>query len=467
MKIIEETGDCQNRTIIQLSTPRAVSAIHILRLSGSRTKKFLLDHSRIKKIEPRRVYYSPFNNGDLVVDQVLLFFFQAPFSYTGEDMGEIHCHGSLLIVEEILKIALKAKLELADPGEFTKLAFLNGKLNLSQSEAIDVLIRAKSESRKKNALNILEKKVDFGFSDIKLEILNILSEFESAIEFPEEGDVVGSDRKKVFKRYIHRLKIILRYFTDLVNNYQKGMKIEEGIKIAIGGCPNAGKSTLMNAMLRKDRVLVSEIEGTTRDYVKEEIHLNGFPILLYDTAGIRETKDRIETAGIKKTTEVLKECDLQLFLISENDSISTVKKQLDENRPFLIYLNKTDILSVSQKSLIKETLKKKNLPLTNEISLLDKKAVAAIEKDISKVIEKEFELNDKENLSLLNERQKIISERILGKLKEILKLLKAGENEEVLCEEFYLLNVDLDALNLAVDNEELFDHLFKQFCIGK
>ena len=163
---------------------------------------------------------------------------------------------------------------------------------------------------------------------------------------------------------------------------------------------------------------------TTRDYIKEEIHLNGFPVLLYDTAGIRDTKDKIETAGIEKTTDILKECDIQLFLISEIASIPIIENQLDKNRPFLIYLNKADVLSTLEKSQIKEKFKEKNIKLTNELSLFDKKSVELIENDLLKIIEKEFQF-DKESLLLLGERQKKVSDRIVNKLKKTFKSFKS------------------------------------------
>ena len=361
MGVIEGTAGNSPRTIIQLSTPRAVSAIHILRLSGPRAKPFLLAHTKLAHMEPRRVYFSPFYDRRRVIDQVVLFFFQAPASYTGQDMAEIHCHGSLLIVEDILRMAVREELQLAEPGEFTKIAFLNGKLSLEQSEAIDVLIKAKSEHRKQNALGLLEKKAHFRFSEVKLEILNMLSEFESAIEFPEEGEIVTSSLRDHFKRYSQRLETMVSYFSNLVENYHRGMKVEEGIKIVIAGRPNAGKSTLMNALLREDRVLVSDLQGTTRDYVKEEINMGGFPLLLYDTAGLRATQEQIEAAGVKKAREILSQCDLQLFLLSHLNCVAALKSQLDDSRPFLLYLNKIDVLSPSEIALIKKALERGGL----------------------------------------------------------------------------------------------------------
>ena len=294
-----------------------------------------------------------------------------------------------------------------------------------------------------------------------------MSEFESAIEFPEEGELTKNNRQEYFGRYLTRLETIQNYFFSLVSNYQKGMKLHEGIKIAIGGRPNVGKSTLMNSLLRQDRVLVSEIKGTTRDYVKEEIQLGGFPVLLYDTAGIRETNDKVEAAGVEKAKTLLSECDLQLFLISDLACIEALNRQINKNRPSLIYLNKIDILSVEQIEAIEKALNKNEFTLNDKISLITPNSLVKIEEAISKIITEHFQLKSTETLSLLNERQKVVSDRILNKIGNLTQMLKNGETEEVLSEEFAILSSELDELNLSVSNEEVFDHLFKQFCIGK
>jgi len=455
-------------TIIQLSTPRAVSAIHIIRVSGNRSLDFLKRHTGVGPWKARRVYCTDFFIGGKRVDNIICFYFKSPHSYTGEDMVEVHCHGSLLIVNEIIKAGIQMGFQLAAPGEFTKRAFLNGKLDLEQAEAVDVLIKSKNNYLKKNALAILEKKSSLRFDKLKEEILDIVSNLETAIEFPEQDTELPKERERVYKNYMKKLLNLKSYFSILIDNYTKGKKIDEGIKIAIIGRPNTGKSTLMNSLLREERVLVSEIKGTTRDFIKEEIFIDGFPILLYDTAGIRETSNLLEQKGIDKTIALVKEVDIIIYLLISSECLDSYNGILREmnGKSSLFYLNKIDLLSKKEIIEFKHTARKNGIHLKHSVCLLKNESSKIIEMDISKLIQNKFHFNEKE-IALLNERQKFIMEKILEKLSYICGLLGRFEGEEIIIEEFNTIKSFLNELNLDYNNDEVFDKIFSKFCIGK
>ena len=471
-------------TIIQLSTPKVRSAIHIIRLSGEKSLAFLKERIKIKEtIKPRKVYYTPFlDSHQKTIDQVVCYYFQSPHSYTGEDMVEIHCHGSLLIVNQILKEGIHFGLILAEKGEFTKRAFLNGKINIEQAEAIDILIKSNSNYNKENALKILEKKSSFKFKDIQDNLLQMIAHLESSIEFPEEDiPEVEIDKQELYRDYLRQLTEIEYYFDTIKENYQKGKKTEEGLQVAIAGMPNAGKSTLLNFLLREDRALVSDIAGTTRDYIQETIWLEGMPLHLYDTAGVRETIDYLEQKSIQKTKDILKNADLILFLIFDDECIEMLKNLITQypETPLLLYVNKEDTMSTGQKDILLKKIadvlatspmshKKSGQDKINLFSLKadKKKSIESVEKDLAMYIKNNYDINNKE-LALLNERQSLIIAKLLTKLKDIKLFLEKEESEEIICENFYTCYDFLKEINIEIDNESVFDSLFNQFCIGK
>lgn len=457
-------------TILQLSTPYAVSAVHIIRVSGKEAHAFVKKAVNLETVEPRKVYYRPFSAGGRTLDQVVCFFFSAPHSYTGEDMAEIQCHGSLLIVDAILKAGLASGLRLAERGEFTRRAFFNGKMSLEQTEAVDALIRSRSEFFRDNALRILENKSSLRFDAVKKDILDILSDLETAIEFPE--DRIGDDfeeKKKLYNRYLAKVEKLGEHFARVTANYDKGKKLDSGIRVALVGRPNAGKSTLMNALLREDRVLVSEIQGTTRDYVKEETRIDGHPVFLFDTAGIRETEGELEKKGIEKTLALLNEVDVAVLLLYSAECLEAFRSMVENEGSgpkMLVYLSKTDLLNEAERKAFKEAAKNKGFEIKASLNLLEKKSAEKIETDLGELMRTHF-LVDSRETALLNERQRWVAVQVIERLARITGLLKSFENEEIVIEEFQTLQNHLDELNLAFGNEEVFDELFKKFCIGK
>lgn len=464
-----------SKSIVQLSTPRIVSAIHVLRFSGEKCFDFLKQHTHLKNIVARKVYYSVFfkmeNNIQKNIDNVICFYFQAPHSYTGEDMLEIHCHGSLIIVDEILLLAKQFGFLLAERGEFTKRAFLNGKYSVEQVEAINGLIHAKSHATKQNALNILEQKSSLKLMDVEKKIINMISQLEASIEFPEEDiPVFDFNKEKIYQDYLQQIEKINYYFHQLISSYEKGKKIENGFSLAIIGAPNAGKSTLMNLILREERAIVSEVKGTTRDYLKESIEIEGIPFHLFDTAGIRFAENQIEKIGIEKTFHIVQQADMICYLaFSENCLQGFLKvKQKYPEKEFLFFVNKSDILTEKEKKNLEQKM------ITEKISFdffslkkNSQEAVSLLENSLKKIAREKISLLDENNIFLLNERQKDILQKCQLCFEKIKQLILEMEQEEILAEEFKNCRDLLQEINISIGNQEVFDNLFQSFCIGK
>uniref|UniRef100_UPI00260BEC54 tRNA uridine-5-carboxymethylaminomethyl(34) synthesis GTPase MnmE n=1 Tax=uncultured Eudoraea sp. TaxID=1035614 RepID=UPI00260BEC54 len=307
-------------TIIALATPPGTGAIAVLRLSGKDAITLIaklfssVSNKDLAKVKTHTIHLGYLRDGDTAIDKVLVSIFKGPNSYTGEDVVEISCHGSQYIQQQIIQLFIRNGCRLADPGEFTLRAFLNGKMDLSQAEAVADLIASENEASHKIALQQMRG----GFSnEIKLlreELLNFASLIELELDFAEE-DVEFADRAE-FQNLLNRIEGVLK---GLVDSFALGNVIKSGIPIAIVGEPNVGKSTLLNALLKEERAIVSEIAGTTRDSIEDEITIGGIGFRFIDTAGIRETKDKVERIGIERTYEKMEKAEVVLFLITAAD----------------------------------------------------------------------------------------------------------------------------------------------------
>ncbi len=462
-------------TIIQLATPRAIGAIHVIRISGDKALTFLKRHVKTKNIVPRRVYYATFFAKKKALDKVIFFYSRSPKSFTGEDMVELQVHGSLLIVDQMLELALSEDLALAKAGEFSERAFLNGKMTLEMAEATNSLIHTNSLDLKENALKILEQKSSLEFSKLELSVQTIMAELESAIEFPEE-DIPELDkpREELYSHYLAKVKEIGQYLEKISRNFLIGKKNSEGIKLSLLGLPNVGKSTLLNVLLNEKRVIVSEEAGTTRDFINESMVLHHFNLILLDTAGIRKTENEIERMGIEKSLGVIGRSDIVLVLLDDVMgaqkllNFSFRKKQNLLDKHFLIYINKVDALDLTQREQIKREVLKWGLPMMGEISLLREpyESREKITKDLKNLLETNFSIPQNE-LALTSYRQYVIVNRLVKKLKAVEKAMQEFLSEELLVEEFRKLISDFSELNLKLHQEEIFNLLFRQFCIGK
>jgi len=453
-------------TILQLATARAKAAVHIIRISGPEAISFTRAHTRPQPRQARRIYYSSFINGKKKIDKIICFIFKAPVSYSGENMAEIHCHGSLLIVNEIIKTGIQHGLRVAGPGEFTQRAFLNGKMNIYQAEAVNTLINTRNDYLKENSLRLLKNKHAYKFESIKKSLIDICADLETAIEFPEQ--YTNYNKKTTYKKFSRLLCRHLNYLQTIVANYDKGCKIDSGIKVGIYGQPNSGKSTLMNLLLKEERVLVTKFKGTTRDFVKEEIFIKGFPVSLYDTAGIRTASDQLEKKSITRSLNLIKKMDIIIYLLQTKRDIDYFKKKQHHfsGKSIIFYLNKKDLLKPARIKQLQTRADQNGIKISRKTSLLDNRDLNYIEKDIYRFICKNYS-PDQTNPALQNERQKIVIQKIITVLQQMLKLCEKKENEEILIEEIRKLNNLLDELNIRYNEEDIINRIFSKFCLGK
>jgi len=460
-------------TICALATP-GHGAIAVIRISGpdaigitesvfqpATTGKLL------KEQQPNTIHFGTIRNGEEVVDEVLVSLFRAPHSYTGEDSIEISCHGSPYIQQRILELLVSHGAEPARPGEFTQRAFLNGKMDLSQAEAVADLIAAESEGAHRVALQQLRG----GFSDrlksLREQLLHFISMIELELDFSEE-DVEFADRSKL----IELVGQIASLIDELINSFQLGNVLKNGVPVAIIGRPNVGKSTLLNAILKEERAIVSDIEGTTRDSIEDTINLGGINFRFIDTAGIRETADTIENLGIRRTYQKIEQASVVLLLTEADDdpliiqqSIEAIRQQLNGGKQLVVVLNKSDRVPAKQQ----KTLQKK-------VSLRENECIISISAEQGQNIDAlTGMLLEIVNLGSMKHQDVVISNiRHYNALKMASEALSrvsdgltSGLPTDLLAQDIREVLHYLGEITGEVTTDEILGNIFKNFCIGK
>ena len=442
-------------TIYALSSGPGISGVAVIRISGPDSKRVISDLTNGDIPEPRIATLKKVNNINKteLIDEGIILWFPGPNSYTGEDMAEIQVHGSRAVVESILNEIAKVKnCRLAEPGEFTRLAFQNGKINLLKAESIGDLIASETEIQRRQAIKIMSGKHSNKFNSWRAKLLKILANVEAKIDFPEE-DLP----KKVFKNIKKESKQIKNEIKKILNDQKVGERIREGFKIAILGPSNVGKSSLLNFLSRRDAAIVSEIAGTTRDIIETHLNIDGYPVVISDTAGIRDSKDEIEKKGIKLALKKAENADLNLILIEP--------KTLNIKRFLKYYVDEKSILVVNKSDLrlgnIKKKLKKYH-PII--ISIKNEKNLDKLIIKIKKKLKNKF---------ITSEDILITRERHRENLKQCVIHLNNFE-EKTMTEDFDKAAEDLRLAtrNLGkivgkVDVEEILGSIFNDFCIGK
>lgn len=454
-------------TIAAISTPVGFSGIGIVRMSGTMSLSIIDEIFRAKSGKsvtnhPNRsmVYGHIVDQEGSIVDEVLVSVMKAPHTYTKEDIVEINCHGGIVSVRKILEILTEKGARLAEPGEFTKRAFLNGRLDLSQAEAVIDVINAKTDKSLKMSVKQLEGNLSKKIREIRHVLVEILAYIEAGIDYPEYD--IEELTQEVMESRIQEAK---KAVDGLIDSSKSGKIIREGIKTAIVGRPNVGKSSLLNTLLGEERAIVTEIEGTTRDSIEEFISIRGIPLKIIDTAGIRETENIIEKIGITKTKEILNESDFVLLLLDGQRNLEEDDKallELAKDKKGLAIINKAEKNQV----LFQKDVEKKTHMEVAEISILEQKGIDKLRERIYETIsdasmdgESYDMVSNIRHIQLLKEASKALKEGLDG--------LKMGIPVEMLSVDMKNAWESLGKITGETVGEALLDEIFGKFCIGK
>ena len=396
-----------------------------------------------------------------VVDEVLVSYFKAPKSYTTENMCEINSHGGNVVVKKILELCLSNGADLAEPGEFTKRAFLNGRIDLLQAESVIDVINAKSEKEAKTGIKQLEGFLSEKIAEIKKEIMDVMVNIDVSIDYPEyDVDEVTS------KQITDMLDSVGKKLTKLEKSFDNGKIIKEGIKTAIIGRPNAGKSSLLNAILKENRAIVTEYEGTTRDTIEEFVTVNGIPLKLIDTAGIRKANDEVEKIGIEKSKEIANEADLIIAIFDASKELTQEDLEilnLAKNKKTIIILNKMDLESKIDEN--NERLKDVSNSIL-KISALKKQGIEELYDEISNLFELN-EINLDQDIVITNVRHKNLIEKALESVKKAKETMENKMPLDIIA--IFIKDILEDLANITgeIVTDDIIDEIFSKFCLGK
>jgi len=455
-----------SNTIAAISTPLGEGGISVIRISGENTFGIIENIFYLDKHKKKRITVSEFNshtihfgyifdNGSLI-DEVLISIFKEPHSYTGENVIEISSHGGVYISQRILKLLLDKGAVHAEPGEFTKRAFLNGRIDLAQAEAVADLIRSKTESAHSSSIKQLEGSLSDFVNRTRKDIINIVSLVELELDFAEEG--LEFIKKEEIKSKISTLNENLK---NIISSYITGKVIREGVNLVIAGKPNSGKSSLFNYLLKTNRAIVSSIAGTTRDYIEENLIINGMLFNLIDTAGLRHSSDIIESEGIKRSHGKMKDADLILYLIDSSQKQEEIKKDIKD---FNESVNKEKAILVYSKSdLSKTEVQDSGI----NISLLNDDSIEMLKNEMTALIHsKEIKISS-DDIILTNLRHSICLENVVSSLNDAVKTTDDGMSGEFISVDLRNSLRYLGEITGEVTNDEILNNIFRNFCIGK
>ncbi|RHA17385.1 tRNA uridine-5-carboxymethylaminomethyl(34) synthesis GTPase MnmE [Eubacterium ventriosum] len=454
-------------TIAAISSAAGNSGIGIIRVSGDEAievvDKIFRPANKNKKlanVESHTVHYGHIMDGDKTLDQVLVIVMKNPHSYTGEDTVEIDCHGGMLILKKVLDLVLKNGARTAEPGEFTKRAFLNGRIDLSQAEAVMDLINSKNDFALNSSIEQLKGGVSDAIKDIRKDIIYHIAFIESALDDPEHISLDGYDEEitKMLNENINKI-------SKLVNSFDNGRIMKEGIKTVILGKPNAGKSSLLNLMLGEDRAIVTDIEGTTRDTLEENINFNGLSLKIIDTAGIRDTEDLVERIGVNKAKEIAKEGDLIIYVVDGSRELDDNDREiikLINDKQAIILVNKSDMDTVIN---IDELKKDSNRDVIL-FSAKNGEGMDQLEEEIRNMFYSgKVTYNDQ--VYITNARHKEALENALESLKQVKNSVDAGMPEDFYSIDLMDAYTDLGLIIGESVEDDLVNEIFSKFCMGK
>ncbi len=456
----------KNETIVAPATPWGYSAISIIRVSGDRahqyTSRLFAPFSRDSgdfSPEPYRMY-----RGHLVApdsrdpyDDIMICFMKGPRSYTGEDMVEIYCHGSPVIMQLTLKYYQESGARMAEPGEFTRRAFFNGKMDLLQAESVNQIIHSRTRQGEKAAYKILQGRLSCLVDNMKKDVIHLLSQIHAHIDFPLEVEEIPENE------YKRTCQNIMEKVNRLLSSYEYGSRLQSGLNVVIAGAPNVGKSSLFNALLVEDRALVTSVPGTTRDALREIINVKGIPITLVDTAGFRQTRHKVEKMGIDLTRKALAEADLVIMMLDGSRRVNEQDKniwQLIQDKEYITVLNKSDMLNETRKKYYEN-----ECPGTVPVSSLRGDGLDVLNE---KIYKKAVRVQPRSSeLAITSLRHKMELERAQKAMKECMSVLEKGYSEEVLLVDLEEALNALQCITGEIATDDILDKIFDQFCLGK
>ena len=451
-------------TIAAISTPKGEGGIAIIRISGDKSFE-ILDKIFIKK-NPNadlgfyKLNYGFIKDGEKTVDEVMAVRLKARKSYTCEDIVEINCHGGTLVSEKVLELVLRNGARHAESGEFTKRAFMNGRIDLSQAEAVMDIIQGKTEKSVSLSLDQLRGDLRDKVNQFKKALLDITAHVNVVLDYPEEGidDPLPAELR-------NNLEKVYEEANRLIDSYDTGKKIKEGIKTVIVGKPNVGKSTLLNALLHEERAIVTHVAGTTRDVIEEIINIKGVPLVLVDTAGIRKTDDIVENIGVEKSKQFIGKADLVLLVLDaskelENEDIEVINQIKENKKKVIVLLNKIDLNK-------KINLEGHNLENIVEISAKDNIGIEDMQEKIYSYIVEEDVENSSEKLIITNIRHKTALEKTKDAIKNIFETIDMGLPMDLISVDLKEALDSLSEITGEISSEDILDHVFGNFCVGK
>lgn len=457
-------------TICALATANGIGAIGIIRISGDDAipvSAKIFDGKNLEKAQSHTVHYGFIKDGDEVIDEVMISVFKAPKTFTAEDSVEISFHGSPHIAKKILEVLIKNGARMAKAGEFTMRAFMNGRIDLSQAESIADLIASENEASRKVALNQLKGGITNEISFLRTDLLNFVSLIELELDFAEE-DVEFADRSAL-NQLLDKIEAKLN---SLIESFQYGNAIKNGTAVAIIGKPNAGKSTLLNALLKEERAIVSNIAGTTRDTIEEILHIKGHAFRLIDTAGLRETVDEIEAIGVKKAKEKVENANILVYLAdaaTENfsEDIEMIKSLQRDDLKLIICATKIDEVSPAQYELV-ENIFRKEISQDFDfitISAVENQNMQDLKNELSSYVE---QLKSEEsNVVITNQRHFEALGKSLDAANKVKEAITFQISTELLAYELRNALEHLGEISGEVTNDEVLGNIFSKFCIGK
>jgi len=455
-------------TIAAISTPLGNSGISIIRISGERTFEIIEKIFKPAKASNRGEKTYTIKYGYIVdplknqkIDEVLVSFFVKPNTYTRENIAEINCHGGLIIAKEVMETVINNGARLAEPGEFTMRAFINGRVDLPQAEAVIDLINSKTTTARKASLKQLEGKLSGKIKEIRSNLVDVITDIEAAIDFPEY-DIEEVSRKNIEER----LRYCIVEIEKLSKTYFQGKILKEGIEVAIIGRPNVGKSSLLNALAKKEKAIITDIPGTTRDVIEEFLEIGGIAVKILDTAGLRETTDKIEIAGIEKSKQAIESAELVLFMFDGSEEINNEDKKIIEiikDKKTIAIINKTDLELKLSLEEVEELLPHRRII---KISAMNEKGLGKIEEEIKELVFSN-EINYDNEILITNLRHKRLIDEAKSSLEEAVKLVSNSISIDIVSVVITEATNKIGEITGDTAGEEVIRNIFSKFCIGK